>query len=76
MKATTRTSRMLKASLTLALSLPLLTAALGCDDCEERCQQDYDDCKSSKDDETRDRCDSQFDQCMGICVSQPREDQR
>jgi hypothetical protein len=33
MKALSRTTRMTMTSLTLALSLPLLTAALGCDDC-------------------------------------------
>lgn len=67
-------SRIVMTSLTLALAVPLLAGALGCDDCEELCQEDYDDCMTGPE-ALRDSCNAEHDQCVGICVSQPRDPQ-
>ncbi|MEO8184646.1 MAG: hypothetical protein ABI895_38040 [Deltaproteobacteria bacterium] len=56
------------------LLLLVLASGVACnDDCDERCQSDYDDCVSNArgDDAKADRCDPDRDQCMGICASQP-----
>jgi hypothetical protein len=56
------------------LLLLVLASGVACnDDCDERCQSEYDDCVSNArgDVAKQDRCDADRDQCIGTCTSEP-----
>jgi len=68
--------RPMKSALRSASGLLLLVLAPGMacnDDCDERCQSEYNDCVSNArgDDAKAERCDADRDQCIGTCASEP-----
>lgn len=64
-------SRILMTSLTLALAAPLLSAVLGCSDCEDFCQQEFDECNSGSATDSPDRCRTELNRCLDGCESEP-----
>lgn len=67
-------SRILMTSLTLALVVPLLSAGLGCSDCEDFCQQEYDECNTGSETDDSRRCQAELNGCLDGCDSEPARD--
>lgn len=57
--------------LTLALAAPVLTAALACSDCEDFCQQQYDECNTGSVTDDPERCQLELDRCLSGCEAEP-----
>lgn len=62
--------RILMTTLTLALALPLLSATVACNDCEDFCEQQYDECAagSTIDDA---HCRAERSECLSGCDAEP-----
>lgn len=63
-------SRILKTSLALA-AVPLLSATLGCNECEDVCQEAYGDCNSRGVLDDSARCRVEWDECVRSCDAEP-----